>query len=168
MTQRQSEEFVRRLQRAIEGEVFGEELFTRLASQADDVHHRSALERLALLEHLMWSALVHLAEREKIAVPDGTGAVERANTAAASLADQSWESFVEAFEDGTGDALRGYDKLRAASTAPDDDTLLLLVAHEEALQKFARSEMEGGNDPLASVNGVVRQLQSAVPTHRDR
>jgi hypothetical protein len=142
---------------AYRGEVSGEALFAGLAETVHD-ERRAKLTALADLERAMAEALVPVLVRLGVERGDDERSRRRGRDNAAAIAPLEWSALMEQFGPVTEAALDRYRTLAAAAT-DDDPVYELLIAHEVALQEFARAELaDGDGDPLAMVADVRRRL----------
>ena len=152
-------DFARRLTRALEGEHFGEAMFTELARRRVVSEETEILEVLAALERSMAHALETLRDEAGIAPIDVASSRARGVAAAERFATRPWNEFLAEFAVGTSDALTGYAKLRAAAPKPNHPVLVLLTEHEVALREFGEVAQQTAVDPLTAVRRVLRRLQ---------
>ena len=140
---------------AYRGEIRGEALFHGLAEQFPDAADKLLV--LAELERRMAAVLSRPLTDHEIEAGDTSDEVSRGRELAAASATLGWQQFLAQFSPVTERALIRYRALRDLSPSADP-AFDLVIDHEVALQDFARAEIAGTDDSLASVRGVIERL----------
>jgi hypothetical protein len=141
--------------KAYQGEVSGEVVFGGLAGRTDDPDHRQKLEMLCLLEARTKKALVPAMERNGLSTDPDRQTVTDAEALAEAAGSLAWADLMGAVEPITTQFLALYRRIVELAAADDRAEAELLVAHEEAIQEFARRELTGrGADSMASITAL--------------
>lgn len=135
------------LRKAYEGEVFGAAFFAALADGPHGTDHETELLALRDVEAQTAGRLQPLVDRAGITVEGDP--VEQGAQLAAGLERESWENFLTGLRGALPQFLDGFLRLR--ELAPDDPVLADLVAHEQAIDRFAELELDGRTDEALAV-----------------
>jgi hypothetical protein len=107
----------------------------------------------------MADALTPLLDEYEVDEGDDERSRARGRENAEEVSGQSWSSFLAQFTAVTEAALERYHHLRELAPDPDRPVLAALVAHEQALQAFAVTELSGdevhGLDQVRQVLGRI-------------
>jgi hypothetical protein len=138
-----TEETVNLWVKSFQGEVLGEAYFSRMTTMATDDGEKGKLETLTALERCTKELLAPCLERLGIStVPDRAGL----DLAAALAAEYDYQGMVSSIPVATAEYLGYYGRLRKLVDEQDADSLNLLIAHELALELFARRETSGDTE----------------------
>ena len=129
--------------KSYQGEVLGEAYFSRVSEKADDPGEKSKLQALATLERCTKELLAPSMERLGIPTDPDPASLE---VAAALAADYDYPAMIGSLPAVTGEYLGYYTSLRALVDEQDAGAVNLLIAHEMALELFARREIAGEKD----------------------
>jgi hypothetical protein len=141
--------------KSFQGEVLGEAYFARMSEMAADPAERDKLQALATLERCTKELLIPSMERLGIStVPD-----EATRDIATALSPEyDYPAMVRSLPGVAGEYLRYYSRLRELVDDQDAGVVNLLIAHEMALELFARreaaDETEISLDPLRALPHV--------------
>jgi hypothetical protein len=150
-----SEEAVELWVKSYQGEVLGEAYFGHMAEHIDDPVHKAKLEVLTTLERCTKELLAPSMERLGIStVPDPTIAE---NVVKGTFFD--YEGMINVLPGITGQYLGYYTRLRQLVEPRDASVVDLLIAHELALELFARreaaGELESSLEPIKALSHVT-------------
>lgn len=129
--------------KSFQGEVLGEAYFTRMSEVADDPDEKAKLEALATLERCTKDLLAPSMVRLGIPTDPDEATLEVADALAA---DYDYPAMIASLPAVTGEYLGYYTSLRALVDEQDAGAVNLLIAHEMALELFARREVAGEKD----------------------
>jgi hypothetical protein len=150
-----SQEAVDLWSKSFQGEVLGEAYFSRMSQMATDPKEKEKLEALATLERCTKELLVPSMDRLGISTDPDQGAVEVANALAAEY---DYPAMLGSLPTVTGEYLGYYSRLRELVDEQDAGAVNLLIAHEMALELFARRESAGESetslDPIRALPHV--------------
>ncbi len=135
---------------AYRGERFGESFFASLAKGLHGSQHGDqllALQRVEARTAGRLEAFVAAAGLEHEA-PD---AVADGARLATSVDASSWPEFLAGLRGALPDFLTKFERLQAIAEDPGDATWVDLVAHEQAIDRFAMLELDGRSDDAAAV-----------------
>jgi hypothetical protein len=149
--------YVELVARAYEGEVFGAALFAGLVEGRHDQDERRKLKCLRDLEIHTRARVTPLIQRYSIRV-DEDRARARADKAIAASTNIGWAQFLAQFDAVTNRALADYRQQLELAPIEERDVARVLIEHEEALQQFARAELQGQTD--ASLDPIKRILKT--------
>jgi hypothetical protein len=135
------------LREAHGGEVLGAALFAELADTATVPDRRRKLTACRLLEEQTRATIVDLAVDLGVELDDAGDKADAGRAGAAAMATLPWPAVMAAVADGTGAYRSLYGRLVDEVPDPADPRVAEIVAHEQALNGFARAESEG--DPNA-------------------
>jgi hypothetical protein len=149
---------------AYRGEVFGESFFRSLAhAELGNTQH----EKLRLLQDVEAQTASRLRPLIDAAGIDA-GSEQHTATEAALLADtvreQPWTVFLEGLRSALPEFLEKFQRLQSIAADPDDPILVELVAHEQAIDRFAALELEGRSSDAVAV--LRDHLDSSLSEHR--
>ncbi|HZT64367.1 MAG TPA: hypothetical protein VFA11_01120 [Acidimicrobiales bacterium] len=125
--------------KSFQGEVLGEAYFSRLAQLAADVEQRAKLEALAALERCTKEMLVPHLQRLGLSTEADQAIVE----GVAAVDHYDWATMLSGLLPVVADYLACYSRLRQIVAEEDARAAELLIAHEMALELFARRELAG-------------------------
>ncbi|MCU1457017.1 MAG: hypothetical protein JWL73_1109 [Actinomycetia bacterium] len=130
------------------GEVFGDTFFGTLADVMSDVAQREKVRMLQRIEALTASHLRPLVDEAGLEVDPAPMAAQGLELAG-GMADQSWTGLLEGLRGALPDFLTKF--LRLQEIGGHDDVLADLVAHEQAIDRFAELELEGRSEEAVGV-----------------
>ena len=134
-----------------EGEVFGEAYFERMADLATDEGEQSKLRALATLERCTKELLQPSMRRHGLPTAPG----EDVLAGVAQLDEYDYPTVLASVLPFAGQYLGHYARLRELVDSEDAATVDQLIAHEMALEVFARRELGGGGeDPLQPLRAL--------------
>jgi hypothetical protein len=125
--------------KSFQGEVFGEAYFDAMAAHSGDAELGDKLTALAALERCTKELLIPSMERLGISTEPDAAIVKSVG----AMTDFDYQSMVQALPMITGEYLGYYARLRELVEPEDCSVVNLLIAHELALELFARREMAG-------------------------
>lgn len=125
--------------KSYQGEVFGEAYFSHMAEHTSDPERRAKLEALTVLERCTKELLEPCMERLGISTAPDQSILD----GVASSTDYEYQAMLEAIPVFTAEYLGYYGRLRQLVDPQDAGDANLLIAHELALELFARREMAG-------------------------
>jgi hypothetical protein len=129
--------------KSFQGEVIGEAYFSRLTTMATDEREKERLEALPALERCTKELIAPCLERLGIStVPDQAGL----DRAAVLAGEYDYRRMVRSIPAITAEYLGYYGRLRELVDEQDAGSVNLLIAHELALELFARREISGDTD----------------------
>lgn len=138
-----------------QGEVFGEAYFAHMAAHADDVDARSKLDALTTLERCTKELLEPPMRRLGISTAPDQAVLD----GVAASTDFDYRPMLEAIPVLAAEYLGFYRRLRQLVGPEDESTIDLLIAHEMALELFARRELAGETeasvDPIKALSHVT-------------
>jgi hypothetical protein len=141
--------------KSYQGEVFGEAYFSHMAAHAADGETRAKLGALVVLERCTKELLAPSMERLGISTAPDQSLLD----GAASVTDYDYRTMLEAVPLVTAEYLGYYSRLRQLVEEVDGGVADLLVAHELALELFARRELAGDTDtslqPIRALSHVT-------------
>lgn len=137
-----TEEAVELWIKSYQGEVLGEAYFSRMAELASDPVEKEKLEVLVALERCTKELLAHPMERLGISITPDQAIIE----GVAALTDYDYKQMVESLPSVTSEYLGYYSRLRELVEEQDANEVNLLIAHEMALELFARREVSGESE----------------------
>ena len=137
-----AEEAVELWIKSYQGEVLGEAYFSRMAELASDPAEKEKLEVLVVLERCTKELLAHPMERLGISTTPDPAIVE----GVAALTDYDYQKMIESLPSVTSEYLGCYARLRELVEERDANVVNLLIAHEMALELFARREISGESE----------------------
>lgn len=146
---------------AYDGEVMGEALFTVMADRLGRDQRAGHMALIALLERQTREQLGRLLERDGLAGHDEKAAAKGAELGERS-ARAAWDRFLASFAPATAQALDRYHAMQAMAPEADQPTMAALVAHEEALQRYAELAMASQVDPAAPLLDALDGANAAV------
>lgn len=140
--------------KTFDGEVLGEVLFARMAERFKDPDHVHKMQALSLLERRTKDALVAPMQRAGLSTEPDAKTIAEAEALAEALAEVAWIDFMGSFEPITTQYAAMY--ARIGELDPTEQAIAdLLVAHEMALQEFARLERAGkGRTSLSAIEAL--------------
>jgi len=148
---------------AYRGELLGEAFFAGLAEHCDDASRRDKLLVLARVESHTASQLRPLVDAAGIDVGDpGVPARDGRELASASAA-QAWPVLLEGLRSALPAFLDKFLRLQAIARDPKDRVLADLVAHEQAIDRFAAEELDGHGDRSLAVLHAHLARAGATP-----
>jgi hypothetical protein len=136
---------------AYRGELLGAAFFSRLAERCDDGSRREKLLVLARVESHTASQLRPLVDAAGIEIDDAEAAARDGRELAGASAAQTWPVLLEGLRSALPAFLDKFLRLQAVAQDPDDPVLADLVAHEQAIDRFAAEELEGHGDESLTV-----------------
>jgi hypothetical protein len=125
-----------------EGEVLGEAFFSRMAELASDSDQRRKLEALAAMERSTAVLVRPCLERRGLQASVDPAAVDGIRTIEAL----DWDAMLRGLPAITKDYMTSYERLAELVGGDDARVVALLIAHERALEEFARREIAGERD----------------------
>jgi hypothetical protein len=135
-----SQEAVELWVKSFQGEVLGEVYFSRMSEMATDPKEKEKLCALATLERCTKELLAPSMERLGIPTDPDQATLD---VATALAADYDYAAMIASLPAVTGEYLGYYSRLRELVEEQDAGTVNLLIAHEMALELFARRECAG-------------------------
>ncbi len=139
-----------------QGEVLGEAYFGHAAGQTEDAQQRAKLEALTALERCTKALLAPSLARLGLPTDPDPAVLEQAGAAAWF----DYGAMVQALPAITGRYLGIYTRLRDLVEPVDAPVVDQLIAHELALELFARRELAGEGDrslePIDALSHVTR------------
>jgi hypothetical protein len=142
--------------RSYQGEILGEAYFGQAASQVDDVEQRAKLEVLTTLERCTKELLAPSLRRLGISTDADPAILEQAANGARAI---DYDALVRALPAITGQYLGLYARLRQLVDPVDASVVDQLIAHEMALELFARRELAGERaqslEPIRALSHVT-------------
>lgn len=148
---------------AYRGELLGEALFGAMADTEGDDAQREKLRALEAVEARTASRLAVLIETSRIDAGDEQAPRADGLRLAEGMGDQPWLPFLESLRSALPAYLANFERLRSIG-APDDPILAELVAHEQAVDRFAELEGEGRSaEALAVLSAHLDESDSASP-----
>jgi len=141
--------------KSFQGEVLGEAYFSRMSEMAEDTNEKRKLLALTCLERCTKELLTPCMERLGIStVPDQA----TLDVAAALATEYDYGEMVGSIPAVTAEYLDCYSRLRHLVDEQDAEAINLLIAHELALELFARRESAGETerslDPIRALPHV--------------
>ena len=137
-----TEEAVELWIKSYQGEVLGEVYFSRMAELASDPAEKEKLVVLAALERCTKELLVDPMERLGISTAPDQLIIE----GVAALTDYDYQKMIESLPSLASEYLGYYARLRELVEDRDANDVNLLIAHELALELFARREASGDTE----------------------
>ena len=141
--------------KSYQGEVLGEVYFSRMSEMAVDPTEKSKLQALACLERCTKELLMPSMDRLGISTATDPATVE---VVAALSTEYDYEGMVRSLPAVASEYLGYYRQLRALVDEQDAGAVNLLIAHEMALELFARRECAGETesslDPIRALPHV--------------
>lgn len=125
--------------KSYQGEVLGEIYFARMAELAAEPGRRARLEMLTKLERRTKEYLVPYLERHGISTDPDQTVVD----AVRAMDQFDWEPMLKGLLPVTDEYLGYYRRLGELVGPEDSAAADVLVAHEQALNLFARMELDG-------------------------
>lgn len=125
--------------KSYQGEVLGEAYFSHLARNTVDPGHRAKLDVLTALECCTKELLAPTLTRLGISTDPDPAIIEGVS----KITDFDYERMVSGLPAVVADYLVSYSRLRELVAPEDAHTVDLLIAHELALEVFARREVAG-------------------------
>jgi hypothetical protein len=138
---------------AYRGELLGESLFGAMADTEPDDARREKLRALEAVEARTASRLQVLIETSRIDAGDEQAPRADGLRLVEGMGDQPWLPFLENVRRALPAFLANFERLRSIG-APDDPILAELVAHEQAIDRFAELEGEGRSAEALAVLGA--------------
>jgi hypothetical protein len=137
---------------AYRGERFGESFFASMAEGKHGVDHAEQLRSLQRIEARTAARLRPLVvaaglEREG----DDDAPVSDGVKLAAGVDETAWSAFLEGLRGALPDFLTKFERLQAIAGDGDDATMRDLVAHEQAIDRFAMLELDRRGDEALAV-----------------
>jgi hypothetical protein len=137
--------------RSYQGEILGEILFGRIATQLSDPDRKRKMQVLSTLERRTKEAVVPALERAGISTEPDPETVSTAEALADGSASLAWLDLMASFEPITTQYAALYARIGELDPT-EQATADLLVAHELALRDFGRQEIAGaGDDSLKAI-----------------
>jgi hypothetical protein len=153
-------EYVDLLREAYRGEVFGESFFGALAESPHHEPYRSRLRALQEVEAQTAARLRPLVELAGGDLGEHEAAIAEGVDLAGGLRETPWPELLRSLRDALPAFLERFERLH--SLAPDDPVLTDLVAHEQAIDRFAALELEGhAEDAIAVLRGHLDDAHRA-------
>ncbi len=138
---------------AYRGELLGEALFGAMADTDADDAQREKLRALQQVEARTASRLRVLVEASGIDAGDEQAQRADGLRLAQGLGDQPWLAFLENLRSALPAYLANFERLQSIGD-PDDPILAELVAHEQAIDRFAALERDGRSAEALAVLGA--------------
>jgi hypothetical protein len=135
-------EYEELLLEAYHGELLGDALFGAMADAEDDDAQREKLRALQQVEARTASRLRVLVEKAGIDAGDEQAPRADGVRMAEGVGDQPWLAFLESLRSALPSYLANFEQLQSIGER-DDPILVELVAHEQAIDRFAELEGEG-------------------------
>ncbi len=150
-----SEEAVDLWVKSYQGEVLGEAYFGHMAEHTEDPVHKAKLEVLTTLERCTKELLAPSMERLGISTVPDPAILD--NVAKGTNFD--YPGMIKGLPGVTGQYLAYYARLRTLVEPRDGSVVDLLIAHEMALELFARreaaGEVDGSLEPIKALSHVT-------------
>ena len=138
--------------KAYQGEVLGELLFGGIAAQLRDPDQAAKMRMLATLERRTKEATAPALRRAGVPTEPDPEIVATAEALLPGALALSWSDLMSTIGPITAQYIPLYQRIGELSGA-ERETADLLVAHEQALRDFARTELEG--DPARSLDPIT-------------
>jgi hypothetical protein len=135
--------YLREIQAAYAGEIWGAAFFEALSQQTSLAPIRDRLLMLARLEHNTRERLRPLADRQSLDTSGGAKYVADGKALAAQWAGLDRHEFSRRLNKMLTEYVVRYDALAEAATTADAEVLTYLAAHERALLVFTERELAG-------------------------
>ncbi|HUC04814.1 MAG TPA: hypothetical protein VL961_05405 [Acidimicrobiales bacterium] len=136
--------------KAYQGEVLGEALFAGMADSCEPTERARKLRVLAEVERRTREAMVPAMQRAGLSTAADPEAVHNGELLAEGSRALPWADFMASFEPITTEFLAVYTRIGELDPS-ERETADLLVAHERALQDFARAELAGESEHSVEV-----------------
>ena len=153
-------EYVDLLRDAYRGEVFGQSFF---GAMADSPHHEAYRPQLRALQEVEAQTAARLRPLVELAGGDRgahAAAIAEGVELAGGLAATPWPEFLRGLRDSLPAFLERFERLQLL--APEDPVLADLVAHEQAIDRFAALELDGhADDAIAVLRGHLDDAHRA-------
>ncbi|HEX5097609.1 MAG TPA: hypothetical protein VFX21_16415 [Acidimicrobiia bacterium] len=133
------------LREAYLGEMFGDTFFATMAERQPDKARREKLETLQIVEARTAQSLRRLIDRKGLSDAE-LDAREKGRELAEAIDPEDWDNFVSGLLGALPKFLADFERLRDIAKQPTDPALIALVNHEQAIEHFARLEVEGEED----------------------
>lgn len=151
-----AENYLERVVRSYQGEVFGEKLFQDMAAKSSNPEETYKWRVLEQLERETKERLRPLVAELGGDVAENPDRFEEGAKIAARWADQSWDEIMGWFRAELPRYVQFFEKLELDARLEDRELLARVTAHERALEEFAERELAGrGADSLAPVIALL-------------
>ena len=141
--------------RSYQGEVLGEAYFGHMAANAPDPGQRSKLEALTALERCTKELIAAAMGRLGLPAEPDPAVLEHV----AQGADFDFHRMISMLPPVTADYLATYTRLRQLVGPEEASTVDQVIAHEMALELFARRELDGESEyslePIRALSHVT-------------
>ena len=158
-----ADDYLDRVTRSYQGEVFGEAIFHDMAAKSADAETTYKWRVLEQLERETKQRLKPLVAELGGDVKEDPSSFSEGLHLAEKWAQQSWDELMVWFRDELPPYVRFFEKLEADARSEDRELLAAVTAHEKALLAFAEHEIAGRTD--RSVEPVLALLDSPPQRH---
>lgn len=152
-TQTTRADYERLLLDAYRGEVFGARFFRAMADGPHGAEHAGALDALARIEARTASGLRPLVIEARLD-EGASDADEQGVDLAAGVADQAWPAFLEGLRGALPAFLANFLDLQRVDAGAHAAVMADLVAHEQAIDRFAELALAGDESAGLAVLGA--------------
>jgi hypothetical protein len=140
---------------ALESEVFGEAIFRTMAYTSFDAGKREKARALWRLETQTKERILEYYQEKDYTIPPFFLWKVKGMAMGLLLFLIPWKTYIEGTLKETDNFLEVFRRLEANAGNEDAGLFAYIVAHEVAIQQFAKIEFEGGEDSLAPVNALL-------------
>jgi len=158
-----SNEYLRRIEEAFQGEVLGEAMFQAMAGAMEDPERRYQMRVLEQLEIETKELLRAHVKRLGGDATESASARETGIAQAATLAAMSWAKFIHIFRREVAKFVVRFEEFENSGRTADLQMLAALTAHERALQAFSERESSGSGSSADSLEPVLKLLKVVPP-----
>ncbi|MBS0232032.1 MAG: hypothetical protein JSR99_00935 [Proteobacteria bacterium] len=153
------DDFVRRVERAYQGEVYGEALYRGLADVIADPDRSKKWRVLADLEVTTKARMLDLVSKLGGDTPESEAFRVKGTNAVSKYASLPWADFMALYSKELEPVIARYAELEMLCAPEDVATLRFLTEHEVVTKAFCDLELEGRSD--VSINPTLELLASA-------
>lgn len=148
-------QFASDLQRIHESEVYGSAVFRTAAGLTRDPTRRHKWRTLEALEEATLARYLDYMQRSRKTATEPRGWAWKGRAEGMALGLLPWPLAMRLVRDATGPFLERFHRLQAHARGEDRAFFTSVVAHEKAIESFARKELAGEPDSLKAVEGLL-------------
>lgn len=143
------------LQRIHESEVYGQAVFATAARLTRNPERKKKWLTLKALEDKTLARYLAYMRSTQQPVTEPTGWVSKGRVQGAALAVIPWRLAMKFVRDATAPFLVKFRRLERNANAPEREFFAYVVAHEEALEAFAKKELANEPESLKAVENLL-------------
>ena len=159
MTVNAQDDFISKVERAYQGEVYGEALYSGLAGAIDDPVRSEKWRILTELEVVIKARMRSLVEKLGGDIRESGVFRQKGIDNVQKYVGLQWADFMKLYSQELGQVIARYAELERRCAPEDAFTLRLLTEHEVVTKAFCDLELEGRPD--ISINPTLELLATA-------